>query len=325
MKILILGGTILVGRHIAEAALDAGHNITLFNRGQTNTHLFPNVEKLRGDRDGGLAALRDRSWDVVVDVNGYVPRHVYDSASLLKDRVGQYIYVSTGAVYQTPFPINGDESHAVRRIEDETNEDTNTYYGELKYLCERRAEEAMPGRTLVCRLGLVAGRYDDSDRATYWVVRASQGGTMVVPGKPDDAFQVIHGRDFGNFIVRAAEQNLTGVYNTTGEVITWGQWVETAKAVGEADTTFVWIDDREFLERHVGAGWRHFPLYLPPDWGAWWTNNSDKAQALGLTYRPTEDIVRDILDWYATLPDDYMMRVGLSLEQEQTLLTHWQA
>jgi len=325
MKILILGGTVLVGRHIAEAALNAGHDITLFNRGRTNTHLFPDVEKLQGDRDSNLTALEGRQWDVAIDVNGYVPRHVTDSATLLRDNIRQYIYVSSGAVYTQPFNAGGDESHPVRLIEDETSEDTNTYYGELKYLCEVKAEEAMPDRTLICRLGLVAGRYDNTDRASYWVIRASQGGDMVIPAKPDDAFQVVHGRDFADFVIHCAENNITGTVNTTGEIITWGKWIETAIAVTGADTTPVWIDDMDFIAEYVDTGWKNFPLIIPPDWGDWWQNNSDRAQTLGLSYRPTEDIIRDILDWHQTLPEDYQLRIGLSSEDEKRLLDNWRS
>src|SRR3954470_3499248 len=100
MKLLILGGTKFLGRYVVEEALARGHEVTLFNRGQLNPELFPEVEKLRGDRDGGLDALRGRRWDAVVDPSGYSPRVVRDSAQLLADAVEHYTFVSSQSAYK---------------------------------------------------------------------------------------------------------------------------------------------------------------------------------------------------------------------------------
>jgi 2'-hydroxyisoflavone reductase len=318
-----------VGRHIVKQALANRHEVTLFNRGQTNPTLFPDLEQLRGDRDGGLQALVGRSWDAVIDVNGYVPRHVRDSAMLLRDVVKHYVYVSTGAVYSIPFPTNGDERTPVRALPPGiTTEDTDQYYGELKALCERAAEDAMSGRTLVLRLGLVAGPYDPTDRATYWVTRIARGGEVLAPGRPDAHIQVIDARDFAAFVVRAVEQQMTGLYNTTGESITWQAWFDAFKAVSGSDTAYTWIDDRAFLRDHIKRPARSYgalPLFMPEAWGDWWTCNSDRAQALGLTYRPATEIARDILEWDCTRPPDEPRVAGLSPEEEAEILALWHA
>jgi 2'-hydroxyisoflavone reductase len=310
MKLLILGGTAFVGRHFVEEAMNKGHEVTLFNRGQTNPELFPEIEKLKGDRDGDLEALKGRKWDAVVDVNGYVPRHVRDSATLLKDAVEHYVYISTGSVYEAPFPTNGDESVPIITIEDETNEDVQQNYGALKALCEKYAEEVMPGRTLSLRLGLMAGQYDFTDRATYY------------------AYQIVDARDLANFVMLSLEKQYTGIYNTTGGASTWGSMLDTGKAIGNSDTEFTWIDDHEFLKDNEPENQPKFgayPLLLPKELGDLWTVNSERAQKLGLVYRPLEETLRDVIEWTKTRPADYQWTAGLSSEQEAALLKKWHA
>src|SRR5579864_2842976 len=164
MQLLILGGTIFLGRHLVESALARGHTVTLFNRGQHNPDLFPNVEKLRGDRNGDLSALKGRQWDAVVDTCGYVPRIVRESARLLADAVGHYTFISSISVYPA-FPEPGlDESAPVGTLDDARVEEvTGETYGPLKALCEQEVEAAMPGRTLNVRAGLIVGPHDPSD------------------------------------------------------------------------------------------------------------------------------------------------------------------
>lgn len=328
MKILILGGTQFVGRHIVEAGLQRGHQLTLFNRGQTNANLYPDVEKLTGDRDGSLDALKSRTWDAVVDVNGYVPRIVQDSVNLLKNAVGQYLYISTGSVYADPFPINGAEDSPLKDVSQVDDlEDVPKYYGELKLLCEQAVQETMPTQNCIQRLGLVAGPYDPTDRATYWVARVAQGSEMLVPGNPEQALQVVDGRDLALFTMLALERSYTGIYNTSGESITWQSWLDAAKQVSQSETTFTWVDDDTFLEAQgilQPQGHWPLPLYIPESWGDLWTCNSDKAQAAGLTYRPPHQIVEGILNWHRSRPEDYKLRAGLSMEDEKQHLQLWQ-
>ena len=183
MKVLVLGGTVFLGRHLVDAALARGHEVTLFNRGMHDVDGYAGLERLRGDRAGGdLAALRGRRWDVAIDTSGYVPRVVRDSASLLAEAVEHYTFVSTISVYPT-YPAGGiDEQAPIASPELGTEEVTGETYGPLKVACERAAEEAMPGRVLVVRPGLIVGPHDNTDRFTYWPVRVAQGGAVLAAG-----------------------------------------------------------------------------------------------------------------------------------------------
>jgi len=326
MKLLIFGGTLFVGRHMVEAALRDGHEVTLFNRGKTNPDLFPEVERLKGDRDGGLAPLAGRRFDAVIDVNGYVPRIVRDSAELLKDFSNHYIFISTGAVYQKPAPVGYDENSPVETVEDKTTEDVRGYYGALKVLCEQEVEKAFTGRTLVMRLGLVCGPHDESDRTSYWVTRVAQGGEMLAPGVPDQPIQVVDARDLANFAMLALEKNLTGVFNCTGQSLTWQQWFDAFKEVSESDPTYTWINDRIFLKNELPNPTRPYgayPLFMPESMGNWWTANSDRAQALGLSYRPMAETAKGILEWDKTRPINEQRMSGLTQEEEKMLLQKW--
>src|SRR3954449_10594481 len=92
--ILMLGGTGFLGPQTVEAALRRGHKVTLFNRGQTRPGLFPDLEKLRGDRDkDDLKALEGRRWDAVVDTSANVPRWVKKAAAVLGPNIDHYLYI----------------------------------------------------------------------------------------------------------------------------------------------------------------------------------------------------------------------------------------
>lgn len=154
MRLLILGGTVFLGRHLVEAALGQGHTVTLFNRGQRNPDLFPQVEKLRGNRDGDLEALRGRRWEAVIDPSGYVPRVVRASAELLAEAVEHYTFISSLSVYADHAVPGIAEDAAVGVLQAdqaETETITGESYGPLKALAEQAAAAAMPGRTLVVR------------------------------------------------------------------------------------------------------------------------------------------------------------------------------
>src|SRR4051794_14737210 len=200
MKLLILGGTIFLGRYLAKAALERGHDLTLFNRSQHNSELYPDVEQLRGDRDGGLDVLRGRRWDAVVDTSGYLPHLVRASAELLADAVEHYTFISSISVYPHFRSLGQDESAPVGTLDDPSVEEiTGESYGPLKTLCEQAVEQALPGRTLVVRPGLIVGPHDPSDRFTYWVHRVAQGGELLAPESPNWHTQIIDVRDLADW------------------------------------------------------------------------------------------------------------------------------
>jgi len=327
MRLLILGGTIFVGRALVEAAQARGYEVTLFNRGQHNPDLFPDVERLRGDRDGGLDALRGRTWDAVVDTCGYVPRLVRQSAELLADAVGHYTFISSISVYGDFSKSGIDEADHVGTLEDEAVEEvTGETYGPLKALCEQAAERALPGRVLNVRAGLIVGPYDISDRFTYWPVRVARGGEVLAPGQPDARTQFIDVRDLVDWNLRAIEAGTPGVYNVTGpeKPLTLQMVLDACRAVGGSDASITWVDAAFLKEKEV-APWTELPLYIGDDPGFAGIDSVDCGKAIrsGLTFRPLEDTVRATLDWEAARPADHPWRAGITAEREAELLRAW--
>jgi 2'-hydroxyisoflavone reductase len=329
MQLLILGGTIFLGRHLVDAAAARGHAVTLFNRGQHNPELYPDVEKLRGNRDGDLEALRGRRWDAVIDTCGYVPRIVRASAELLAPSVDHYTFISSISVYagmQTP---GMDESAPVGTLEDASVEEvTGATYGPLKALCEQAAETAMPGRVLNIRPGLIVGPHDPSDRFTYWPRRVARGGEVLAPGRPGRAVQIIDVRDLAEWTVRMVEGQQTGVYNATGpdHVLTMGEVLDACQDVSGSDARFTWVSE-EWLREAGVAPWSELPLWVPEreENAGFSSIDCRQAFAAGLTFRPLTDTVRDTLAWVADLPADREPRAGLKPEREQELLAGWKA
>ena len=254
MKILVIGGTRFVGRHFVDAALANGHEITLFNRGQSNADLYPNVENIQGDRtiDADLEALKGKHWDAVVDTCGYVPKDVRKTAELLKDAVDIYLFISTISVYDGPMTLKDDEDAKLQTLADPTVEEvTNESYGGLKVLCEQVVNELYGERALQVRPGMIVGPYDPTDRYTYWDVRAAYGGEILAPGVPDRPVQMIDGRDLGKFMVHLLEQKTVGVFNATGQILTWQDWMNTFSAAGGVPAQFTWVSD-DFLQGKRG-------------------------------------------------------------------------
>lgn len=324
MKILVLGGTRFVGRHLTEAALAAGHTVTLFNRGQSNTDLFPEVEKRRGDRDGGLDSLGSGEWDAVLDVNGYVPRLVRDSVNLLRDRVPSYCFISTGSVYAT-MEAGRDERSPLVELDDPTVEAiTWETYGGLKVLCERAVVDAYGDSALIVRPGLVVGPHDHTDRWTYWPRRVSEGGDMLAPEGPDHPMQTIDARDMAAWIIDMIAAGSGGVYNAPGKAGTFGAMLDLSAQITGADIHIHWASEDFLLDQDV-APWTDLPLWLPrEDAGAFKTSTA-KGQSMGLTLRPVEDTIRDTLAWADTRPADHQWAAGIDRQREAELLAAWQA
>lgn len=333
MKLLILGGTKFLGRHIVEAAVARGHEVTLFNRGRYGPELFPEVERLRGDRDGNLEALKGRRWDVVIDTSGYVPRVVRASAELLADAVEFYVFVSSISVYgDYSRPV--DEDSPVATMPDESVEEiTGETYGPLKALSERAAESAMPGRLLVTRPGLIVGPHDPTVRFSYWTARVARGGEVLAPGYPEKQIQVIDVRDLSEWTLRMAEERRAGLYNATGPdyKLTMGRFLEECRAVSRSDATFTWVGEEFLLEREVGE-WGELPLWLADSNEQFRHHNSvqiERAIASGLTFRPLADTVRDTLAWqsegHTRPPKDgiHVPDATLKPERERELLAEW--
>jgi len=327
MHILILGGTVFLGWHLVEAAQARGHTVTLFNRGQHNPDLYPDVEKLRGDRDGGLDALRGRHWDAVIDTSGFVPRIVRQSADLLRDAVGHYTFISTLNVYPNDATNAPDltEETPLAALPGEWNEEqARELYGPLKAACEETVTEAMAGRALHVRLGLLIGPFDPTNRFTYWPRRIAAGGDVLIPDARDQATRIlVDARDAATWTVRAIETGLRGPYNVFGPdyPLTLGDVFDTCQTATDSDARFVSVAG-QFLLDHGAKPWGDVPLWMS---GGGFTARATKAITAGLAFRPLADTVRDTRAWDATQPPDVPRPAGLTRERERALLAAWRA
>lgn len=335
LKILLLGGTRFAGIHMTELALARGHSVTFFNRGRTRPELFPQVEKLLGDRNGKLDALKGREWDAVIDTSGYVPRHVRLSAEMLAPNVQQYLFISTIGLYADFFKPN-DESSPVARVDDEQREDWENAYGPLKALCEKAAATAMPGRTTMVRPGLIVGPEDSTDRFTYWPARAAQGGEMIAPGDPSAPYQIIDARDLAAFCLDALENRTVGVFNVTSpsDTFTIGDVVDESVAAALAlarpnpPPRPTWVA-AEFLAEQKVAPFTDMPGWMPPggEMGGLYLTKVERALQAGLKISPMQKTMRDTLAWHLARPEAerVQLKAGIAREREREVLAAWQA
>ena len=360
LKILVLGGTGFTGPHFVRLAMKRGHTITVFNRCKTEQRIGPlpeGVERLVGDRDlkaPNLKALEgDRKWDAVLDTSGYFPRQMTAVTDLLKDRVGQYLFISSISAYAIPIPPDSDEDSPLAKLSNPLAEDMGAggeNYGGLKVLCEQAVEKAMPGKVAIVRPTFISGPGDPTDRFTYWPVRVSKGGDVAVPGVPKDPIQYIDSRDLAAFMLTLIENQTMGVFNAAGPkpAAGIGDLVTVSKAVSKADAKFIWMDE-SFLETQGPAGGQ-FPIWVPPQsaFGGMATVRFDRALKAGMKLRPMETTIKDTLVWWPKeverrarvgkeltaqaekegkpapkLGDPLKLRAGPSAEQEKQLLEAW--
>lgn len=336
MRLLFLGGTRFVGRHLAETALARGHEVSLFHRGQTNPDLFPHAEHLLGDREGDLSILDGRRWDAVLDVNGYLPRIVRVSAELLAGAADRYVFISTISVYADATVRGRNEESPVKQPApgDEGNEEiTGKTYGWLKVRCEQAVEEVWGGRNLIVRPCLIVGPHDFTGRFPYWPWRVARGGEVLAPDRPGLPIQILDARDLAEWILRSVEKGRTGLFNAIGprvfpEVLTLGELLETCREVTSSDARFNWIGEEFLLERI--EPYRELPLWVSgPEHEGFHRLDNRKAVGAGLTFRSLAETVRDTLDWLVELGGDIPPPPGgdrpahLTLEREAELLREW--
>jgi 2'-hydroxyisoflavone reductase len=304
MDLLILGGTQFVGRQLVHEALERGHHVTTFTRGHTPSDLPETVETLYGDRDDrqgeGLGALRGalaagRRWDAVLDVSGYLPRLVRDSAALLHGAAARLLFVSTVSVYADQGGRLTEDTPLWPEPAPEVEVVTGDTYGPLKVACERAVREVYGEAATILRPQIVAGAHDHTGRYTYWPDRLARGGEVLAPG--DGHVQVIDVRDLARFALDLLEQDLGGTYNVAGPRQSWHDFLEMLQTVVQTPAQVHRVDAAT-LER-IGA---ELPLYLMPSWrqDGVMAVDASRAQAAGLTLSSPEDTARDSLDWSRT-------------------------
>lgn len=312
-RILVLGGTSFVGRAIVEDALGTGAEVTLFGRGKTGADLFPELIRLIGDRDtGDYAALRDGSWDAIVDVSGYVPRHVGQAMDALGEPAGRYLFISSHAVYQRTGLEPGSTEDSARRVPvRDTEELDDETYGPLKVACEDDVVSRYGSRATIVRPGKVAGPHDPSDIFTYWVRRAARGGRVALPGDPAQPVQVIDVRDLARLVVQLLADDRPGAFHAVGpaEPVTLGGLIETCARVAGTEVAIVPVSPDSATPL--------FPL-VRTNWPSQ-QRSPARARAAGMPATPLEVTAADVLAWDRQRGEPPLAR-GFSLAQEQALI-----
>src|SRR4051794_32203373 len=277
MRLLILGGTVFLGRHVAAEALARGHDVTVFHRGKHGRDLFAGrAEHLIGDRGSDLSALEGRSWDVAVDTSGYQPEDVAASSALLAAAGVEHLaFVSTCNVYPGwPAEPVSEDSPVCTEGDD---------YGPNKAAAERAAEAALPGRVAALRAGLLCGPHDNVFRLPWWVQRIARGGETLAPGDPERHMQLIDARDLARWIVDLGERRQPGVFNATAPPgrTTMREVLEAAVDATGSDARLTWVADDGLAAAGAGA-WVEVPLWLPESEGAGtWRGDAPRAEAAG--------------------------------------------
>ena len=339
MKLLVLGGTRFLGRHVVDAALARDHDVTIFTRGRLAVPWTAGVRHLAGDRDPavapGLAALAGGAWDAVVDLSGYVPRCVRASSAALAGRAAHCVYVSSVSAYAEPVAPGADESAPLAVLDDPVSEDVPANYGALKAACEREVVAAFgAARATFVRPGLIVGPHDPTDRFGYWVARflassllGDRGGDVVVPGPRERPVQFVDARDLAAWLVVLAERREAGVFNAVNETGRWtmGALVDALLAAagraGRAPRP-LWIDDDTLVAAGV-APWTGLPLWLPasdPEFAGFMSIDGRRAHAAGLTERPLAETIDDTARWLAARDNAGAWQRVLTAEQEHALV-----
>ena len=320
-----------IGPHQVKFALDRGHEVSIFTRGQTQPPFFHDyferVEHLIGDRDNDLSALEGREWDAVIDNSASIPRWVSMTTELLQGNVQRYLFVSSISAYADFAAVGIDETYPVGQLSSPDVESMREY-GPMKARCEAINTEVFGENAINVRPGLIIGPGDVTDRWTYWPVRVARGGEVMAPNSPTDPVQNIDARDLSDWIVRLVETpGHGGTYNATSEVQQFGTMLEQIRDLG-SDATFTWVS-AEFMAEHEVAPWGHMTNWFPPEGETIGMSQVSVAAAIaaGLAFRPIGDTARDTVEWWNSLPEERRAQpgAGLPAEKEAEVLAAWAA
>ncbi|THV30064.1 NAD-dependent epimerase/dehydratase family protein [Glycomyces paridis] len=331
MRLLVLGGSLFVGRGIVAGALARGWGVTTFNRGRSGTDL-PGAEVIHGDRWNRADLERlaaSGTWDAVVDVSGYVPQNVLEVASVLEPSAGRYLFISTLSAYRGwPIEALSEESPILECPPDaddtfgEDVKDGPSRYGYQKAGCERAVLKVFgPERSSVLRLGVVLGPEEYVGRLPWWLLRIAEGGRVAAPERPDRSIQPVDVRDVAEFALTALDRGLDGAFNVAGSgEATFGDLLESCVEATGADAELVWTPS-EVLTAHGVRQWNELPLWRTTP--GTWNVSSAKARAAGLTTRPIADTVHDTWTWMTETgltKDRLPEEMGIASEKERRIL-----
>ncbi len=314
---------------MVQRAIDNGHSVTLFNRGQTNPALFPKAEKLRGDRTGDVSSLAGRKWDAVIDTSAVQPDWVERTGKVLSGNVGQYLFISTRAVYAdtSRVPMTIDAPLHTRQTMPVTA-GRPLPYGIAKVESERMVQKYFGDRATIVRPGIIMGPGDNTDRFTYWPVRIERGGEVLSPGTGRDTVQIIDARDLGEWVVRLTENRTFGIFNGVGPKTPrpFDEFLYGIKAATTSEATFTWVDI-DFLIANNVRPYQELPVYRPSrgEYAGFAHFDLTREVESGLTFRPLAVTTRDTLDYYhsRSAADQERLRAGLSPQREAEVLALW--
>lgn len=335
-RILVLGGTDYLGPALVDAAVVAGHHVTLFNRGITNPELFPYLEKVHGLRSANAAeenfsGLVGRSWDAMIDVWPSDPSLAETAARRLGQAADHYLYVSSIAAYDPRgFARPGLTEDAPLNRWDTTI----SPYNRGKAESERRLQQLVGGRLTIVRPGPIKGSRDTTPDLLTWLRRAQSGGRHIGPGDGNEHVQIVDVKDVARFLVLAIERSLLGVYNVTGTSVTFRQYLQQCNEVTRSSAEYIWIP-RDFLHAqgldpapfdsptepsYLGK----FPSWHPePERRGLRQISSEKAFRAGWTQRPFNETALDYLSWIDSLGPTFEWRDELSPEVEAAVINRY--
>jgi len=321
-----------LGPAIVKSLLNGGHKVTLFNRGITNPHLFPNLKRIKGDRKKGIAGyadLKDHSedWDMVIDVWPQNPQFVKDAIDIVKERTIHYIFISSIAVYNDYVNIGMDESSPRRK--GSKYEPGN--YNLNKVLCEKVVEENFPHNFTIVRPGAIVGDRDSGPFGTY-VLNRIMNRTEILAPNANDPVQFIDAQDIGNFVNKCIGNSLKGHFNLVGPASKMGykEMITNAKNALKSNVKFLWMDAEFLVAEMELEPFMQIPFWIPiesdPEPGFYQISN-EKAIKAGLTFTDYSDTVNISYDSFIQkrfIPEeDYEVVFGISDKRENEIIKIW--
>ncbi len=323
MKILIIGGTVFLGRHLVTAATAAGHEVTIFNRGTHQLADQNQIERVIGDRNHNLNLVSEMAWDAIIDTCGMDPHVVTRSSNELNAVCSKYVFISSISAFANFEKAGMTEKDPAKLLPEGAEQD----YGSRKAACEKVVNDAFGERALIIRPGLIVGRYDPTDRFTYWPHRIRQGGKVLAPGRAERRVQFIDVRDLSEWTIRLIEAQLHGTFCATGPGfnLAMKELLRQCKNESGSKAEIIWVSDQDLASADV-TPWTELPLWIPEtdsEYAGFMQIDCIKAQNKGLSYRTVAETVSDVLAWDATRPPLATLKAGLTPEKEQELLNRF--
>jgi 2'-hydroxyisoflavone reductase len=328
MNLLILGGGVFLGQALLSSALENGHTVTVFNRGQSRQWWPPGVKWIVGDRKEDLHLLMNGHWDAVIDTCGYRPQDVELSCAALFDSCERYVYISSVSAYASfAKPPIRETDRLASIVGHATDKVTGVNYGPLKAECERTVARVYGARSILIRPGLIVGPNDPTGRFSYWPWRIAAGGRVLAPGNPERPIQFIDARDLAAWILQLVAVRASGAFNATGpnDGATFGELLDTCRWICGEEVEVEWADDK-FLEREGVQPWTELPLWIPShdaSMRGFHLVDTKRAKGSRLTTRPLAVTLNDILEAGIPVASDKRRAGKLTRQRERDLLAVW--